>query len=277
MLEDILKNHVEEEEVDVEVGLRAYDDCIVDEFDCRGEICNAKIMERAITLKYRFENLITYEGCYQCGMDALLAIVDEFNKNPALLEYAPSYKLAEILEYRIFHKMLSAAESGDLADFTSFLYVYYHNYMKMLDTDPEARQKYFTDVKYINEAEAQVRPIKPFSDLEVLVDMIGSAGLHIFAIATERNEERIAVALKKLKQADDKDIVCDLLKIELTSHCLFELHQHGYTHSRLPKYLQIKTLLLKLLLDAKGSNERQKILETVSLPNCLIEGGCENV
>jgi len=266
------KCNVEEE---MEVGLRGCYDCA--ERDPGEEMCNAVLIERAITLKYRFESLVVYGRCYQSGMESLRYIVDEFSRNPALFIYVPACKLAEILEQRIFHQMYDAAELGDLADFTSFLYVYYHNYMKMLDTDPEARFRYFAESKHIDAAESQERPIKPFSDLEVLVDMIGSAGLHIFAIATERNEERIAVALKKLKQADDKDIVCDLLKIELTSHCLFELHQHGYTHSRLPKYLQIKTLLLKLLLDAKGSNERQKILETVSLPNCLIEGGCENV
>ena len=268
-----VKNCMEE---DGGIELRDYDECCMGLFGCRNEECVAMLAERAIALKRKFEGQVLLGNCYRCGKNALAGIVDEFNKSPALLKHLPEHRLAKMLEYRLFYKMLDAVETGGMTRYITFLFMYYQGYIDVLRTGRGERPRYFTSCAYIKSAKVRARPQKPVLDLEVLTEQIGGTGPYIYEIVTGKDVHKINSALEELRQSGDRDYAFEIFKVELASHCLFELYMHGSESGRLPKYLQAKILLLKLMLEAKEPHERRKFWEKATLPRYLTGKGCGN-
>jgi len=227
----------------------------------------AELAERAVTLKQKFVNNVLLNNCSNCAYHAMLGIARELSRKPALMEYVPAYKFAELMEVHLFYKMLNAAKE----DNTFFLYAYHQGYVNLWNTASKARCAYFATVEYIDAAKTCKQPLAYVTDLELLTDHLGSAGLHIYTIATGRNTMKISAAFDSLRQRDelDKELSYSLLKDELLNNCLYELNAHSLASGNLPKYLHLKVLLLKLLLDAKTPQEQQRFFDAV-LPKQLV-------
>jgi len=208
--------------------------------------------ECAHALMYKFEHQVLQETCYKCGKTALLEIVKALGENEALLEYLPATVMAETLEFVLLYKMFNAVLDGTMTDYITFLYMYQREYIKLCDEDPVSQMFFFADTTWVEKAESGENPQRPITDIAVFLDGLGPLGALVHTIATSKKAKRIDKAFVQLRQEEDLESACIVLRRELLNIVLFELHRHNFLRGKLPKALKLQLLILRLIMRRKA-------------------------
>jgi len=208
--------------------------------------------ERACELKYRFEHHVLWENCYKCGKTALLEIVKALAENEALLEYLPAIEMAEFLEFVLLQKMFNAVMDSAMTDYISFLYLYQREYEKLRDEDPIAKVFYFTDSKWVEKAASGENPQRPVTDIAVCLEGLGPLGELVYTIVTSKKAKIIMRAFTKLRHSQDLETACEILRRELLNTVLYDMHRHNFLQGKMPRYLKLKVLILRLIIRRKA-------------------------
>ena len=239
---------------------------------------DSKLATKASSLKAKFVRTVLYANAkrYDDCIARLRSIVREFNSCPALIRYCRADKLIELLKQHLLSELYFSATTGiRLPEKVKFLFYFYQEYLQF--ENPEMQDKFFTLDEPISNAnsnaKSRTQPVKPALNLDSLICASGTYGMYIQAICICKDTLHIKHAFSLLKGVEDKLFLCSTLKLELTNHCLFELYQHSIDDNgvSLPKCLELKCLILRLLFEANSPEECDALINHAKFSKELID------